>query len=46
MQPNANITYLNHNKNKKGDSCVSAEAKRKNRNKSIRSSASLKFIII
>ena len=46
MQPNANITYLNHNKNQKGDSCVSAEAKRKNRNKSLRSSVSLKFIII
>ena len=46
MQPNANITHLNHNKNKNGDSCVSAEAKRKSRNKSMRSSVSLKFIII
>ena len=46
MQPNVNITHLNHNKNKKGDSCVSAEAKRKSRNKSMRSSVSLKFIII
>ena len=45
MQPNANITYLNACKNKKDDSCVNTNTEHKSRNKLMRSSVSLKFII-